>query len=41
MNFFIPEEASPSEQTLNLIRQIAHNYRVLQMNGSTVSYCLN
>ncbi len=32
----------PSEQTLRLIKQIAHTYRVAKIaNGSSVSYCLN
>ncbi|SET10287.1 hypothetical protein [Prevotella sp. kh1p2] len=41
MKYFTPEEMKPSEQTLNLIRQIAHTYRVVNINGRNESYCLN
>lgn len=41
MNLFTPEELQPSEQTLNLIRQIAYTYRVINMNGRQESLCLN
>ena len=41
MKYFTLEETSPSETTLNLIRQIAHTYRVLHLKDSSVSYCLN
>jgi len=40
MQYFTSEE-NPSEKTLNIIRQIAHTYRVVENNGSTYSYCLN
>jgi hypothetical protein len=41
MKYFTPEEMKPSEQTLNLIRQIAYTYRVVKINGRNESYCLN
>lgn len=41
MQYFTPEELNPSERTLNIIRQIAHTYRVVKDNGNTLSYCLN
>lgn len=41
MKHFTQEELSPSEKTLNLIRQIAYTYRVFKMNGSTEPFCLN
>lgn len=37
MQIFTPEETTPSEKVLKLIRQIAYTYRVV--NGQT--YCLN
>jgi hypothetical protein len=40
MQYFTSEE-NPSEKTLNIIRQIAHTYRVVKSNGNTYSYCLN
>lgn len=41
MTHFTLEEVNPSEYTLNLIRQIAHSYRVLKLNGRQEIYCLN
>ncbi|WP_255416448.1 hypothetical protein [Prevotella sp. OH937_COT-195] len=41
MKFFTTEEMKPSEQTLNLIRQIAYAYRVFNNNGKSQFYCLN
>lgn len=41
MKYFTTEELRPSEQTLNIIRQIAHTYRVIKKNGYNTSYCLN
>ena len=41
MNYFTSEELKPSEQTLNLIRQIAHCYKSIQVNGQRCTYCLN
>ena len=41
MKYFTPEEANPSENTLNIIRQIAHTYRVFRLNGRNEVYCLN
>ncbi len=37
MPIFTPEETTPSERVLNLIRQLAYTYRVV--NGQ--AYCLN
>ncbi len=37
MQIFTPEETSPSEKVLNIIRQIAYTYRVV--NGQ--AFCLN
>ena len=41
MTYFTHEELSPSEKTLNLIRQIAYTYRAHRMAGSVQMYCLN
>ena len=41
MKFFTSEEAKPSEKTLNLIRQIAYTYRVININGKYEVFCLN
>jgi hypothetical protein len=41
MKYFNPEEQNPSEKTLDLIRQIAYTYRVMNFNGRNVGYCLN
>lgn len=41
MKLFTPEELQPSEQTLNLIRQIAYTYRVININNKQESLCLN
>ena len=41
MKYFTEKESSPSESTLNLIRQIAYTYRTGHMYGRTESYCLN
>ncbi len=41
MQHFTLEEVSPSEKTLNLIRQIAYTYRLLKRNGDHQMYCLN
>lgn len=38
---FTQEDYSPSESTLNVIRQIAYTYRVFNQNGQISSYCLN
>ena len=38
---FTHEETTPSETTLNIIRQIAHTYRTLKVNGKQHTYCLN
>ena len=41
MQNFTPEEMKPSEHVLNMIRQIAYTYRVLNINGKNEAYCLN
>ncbi len=41
MEYFTHEESQPSLKTLNLIRQIAHSYRAIKINGRTEVYCLN
>lgn len=41
MDFFTPEELTPSERTLALIRQIAYTYRAFKANGRYEMYCLN
>ena len=33
MKIFTPDEARPSELTLNIIRQIAYAYRVMKSDG--------
>lgn len=37
MQIFTPEEMTPSEKTLRIIRQIAYTYRVINHQA----YCLN
>lgn len=41
MKYFTQENLSPSEKTLNIIRQIAYTYRVIKNNGHNDVYCLN
>lgn len=45
MKYFTPEELNPSEVTLNftlnLIRQLARTYRVVDIDNKKTSYCLN
>lgn len=41
MKYFTSEELKPSEATLNLIRQLARTYRVVDINNKKTSYCLN
>jgi len=41
MMHFTLEELSPSEKTLNLIRQIAYTYRVHRTGSEATMYCLN
>lgn len=41
MKIFTATEMKPSEKTLSIIRQIAYTYRVINVNGSCSSYCLN
>ena len=40
MNYFTPEETKPSENTLNMIRQIAYSYHAIR-SGKINVYCLN
>lgn len=41
MQIFTPLNIAPSEQTLNIIRQIAYTYRVVRVNGNLEPCCLN
>lgn len=41
MRHFTSEEQTPSERTLNFIRQLAYTYRVIKMNGKNEAFCLN
>lgn len=41
MKLFTPEETVPSELTLDIIRKIAHMYRVGKNNNVADSYNLN
>lgn len=41
MPYFTPEELTPSEKTLLLIRQIAYTYRTININGEQDVFCLN
>ena len=41
IELFTKEELTPSEKTLNIIRQIAYTYRVMKVNGKLETYCLN
>lgn len=41
MKYFTPEDIKPSEQTLNIIRQIAYTYRVVKTTGKVDACCLN
>ena len=41
IEIFTKEEMKPSEKTLNIIRQIAYNYRAMKVNGKLETYCLN
>ena len=40
-HFFTLETASPSEKTLNIIRQIAYSCRSIKVNGKCELVCLN
>ena len=41
-HLFISEEVMrPSKQTIDLIKQIAHTYRVVKINGTNEVFCLN
>lgn len=39
--FFTLETASPSEKTLNIIRQIAYTCRSIKINGKYEMVCIN
>ena len=41
MKIFTPDEARPSELTLNIIRQIAYAYRVMKGDGQDEEYMTN
>ncbi len=42
MTNFTQEALNPSEATLDLIRKIAHTYRVITLaDGTKASFCLN
>ena len=42
MMYFTPDNLNPSEETIELIKQIAYTYRVIRMkDGTTMPYCLN
>lgn len=41
MIYFKQEEKKPSARTLEIIRQIAYSYRVINVNGRTEAYSLN
>lgn len=41
MKHFTQEELKPSERTLNIIRQLAYTYRVINVNGHKEVYCMS
>lgn len=41
MKYFTKEENKPSNNTLNIIKQIAYTYRSIKLNGKNEAYCLN
>ena len=41
MGLFTQDELKPSEQTLNLIRQVDYTYRVVRMGAKKEMFCLN
>lgn len=41
MKHFTHEELNPSESTLNIVRQIAHAYRVVRDKNEAVQSCMN
>ncbi len=41
MTYFTQEDLKPSEKTLNIIRQIAHNYRVVIGQEGQSNCCFN
>lgn len=41
MKYFTREESAPSEMTLEIIRKIAHTYRVSKNSDNTIHFCLN
>lgn len=41
MEYFTSDDFNPSENTLNIIRQIAYAYNTMKFHGSGVAYCVN
>ncbi|WP_298451012.1 hypothetical protein [uncultured Prevotella sp.] len=41
MKYFTKEENKPSNNTINIIKQIAYTYRSIKLNGKNEAYCLN
>lgn len=41
MGYFIQEDKRPSARTIELIRQVAYSYRVVNINGRNEVYSLN
>lgn len=41
MKYFTKDEIKPSEQTLNIIRQIAYSYGMMKAGGHKKTYCIN
>lgn len=40
-HFFTLETSSPSEKTINIIKQIAYSYRAINVGGQYQMFCLN
>ncbi len=38
---FTQEEVKPSENTINIIKQIAYGYRTVKIPGTNVFICIN
>ena len=41
MEHFTSENPMPSKRTIDIIKAIDYTYRVMNINGSMKSYCLN
>lgn len=39
--FFTQEKKSPSETTINIIKQIAYTYRCIRLNDECKVFCVN